>query len=231
MSSKKKNGILPPCPDPEQYILVKTKEGSFWRRKRGTLTPARLNTAFAQNVAHSKIASPAAKRIVQKLHPFLQDLHTGRLIARLSGLLIKTINQKGHMDFSLLNDFEFQQPALSKLLFTDVDVVQKGGDISLHIPVYPGVVARRGNLVKGFYFEAILLFGDLAAVNGLRIDSTISKLYSFGDKREHNCVLVLQLPASGVPWMCILKAICQEADRPSVSPRHFGMKVVGVGGR
>jgi hypothetical protein len=39
---------------------VRTKEGDFWRGKRGTVSPARLNDSFKQNVVNSKVASPAA---------------------------------------------------------------------------------------------------------------------------------------------------------------------------
>jgi hypothetical protein len=229
MSVTKKNGDLPPCPDPDLYILVKTREGSFWRRKRGTVTPARLNSAFAKNVSNTKLASPAARRIIRNLHPFLVDLHTGRLTARLTGLLVKTINQKGVFDFSLLKGFEFQQPALEKLLFTQVDVRPGKREITLSIPLYPGVVARRGNLVKDYYFEGILLYGDVSVDNDLQVESTISKLYSFEDESKHTCMLSLPLPEAGVPWMAILKAICQEEDRPSINPRHFGMRVMAVG--
>src|SRR5207244_606430 len=104
-------------PDPEKYILVNTKERSFWRRKRGTVTPAALNAAFAKNASNSKVASPAAKRIVQKLRPMLQGLDTGRLTARLAGRLIKAINEKGQPDFSFLRNFEIQpKPPLDSLL-------------------------------------------------------------------------------------------------------------------
>jgi hypothetical protein len=228
MAAKKSIHNLPPCPDPEKYILVKTKEGVFWRRKRGTVKPATLNDAFAQNVINSQVASPAAKRIITKLHPFLYELDTGRLTARLAGRLIKTINQKGHADFSLLKDFEFQNPPLRNLLFADVRAEVKDSNITLCIPIYPGVMARRNDLVKDFYFEAILVYGDMTVDHGLRIDSTISRLYSFDDEGQYMCVMSLDLPEG--PWMMIVKAICQEEDRPSVHPRHFGMRVVEVGG-
>jgi hypothetical protein len=36
---------LPPSPD-GQYVWVKTKEGGFWRMKRGSYRPALLNDAY-----------------------------------------------------------------------------------------------------------------------------------------------------------------------------------------
>jgi hypothetical protein len=226
MSAKRKRSHLPPCPDPEKYILVKAKEGPYWRRKRGTVKPARLNRVFAQNVINNKVASPAAKRIIQKLRPWLQDLNTGRLTARLAGQLIKTLNQQGCLDFSLLKGFEFQQLALGRLLRSKPIVVQQGIDITVYIHLYRNTVTRRDDLVKDYYFEAILLYGDMTADNGLRIDSTISQLYSFEDTSWKVCEMDLQLPEEGVTWMVIVKTICQEEGRQSVHPRHFDMGVV-----
>jgi hypothetical protein len=229
MSAKRNSNYLPPCPDPEKYILVRTKEGEFWRRKRGTVKPARLNLVFAQNVSNSKVASPAAKRIIQKLRPWLQDLNTGRLTARLAGLLIKTINLKGYADFSLLKGFEFQHPPLRSLLRAGVTVVVKDSCIMLSISLLAGSMARRGDLVTDFYFEAILVYGDLTADNGLRVDSTISRLYSFEEEGGFVCELELDLPEGA--WMVILKVVCQEENKPSVNAGQFGMRVVEVGER
>lgn len=71
---------------------------------------------------NSKVASPAAKRIVQKLRPFLRELNTGRLTAKLAGALIKAINQHGQPDFSFLKGFDFQQPHLDKLLYAQLQL-------------------------------------------------------------------------------------------------------------
>lgn len=230
MSSKKRKP-LPPCPDPEKYILVNTKEGPHWRRKRGTVTTARLNTAFANNVRNSKVASPAAKRIVQKLRPFIQDLNTGRLTAKLAGALIKAINEHREPNFSFLNGFDFQQPRLDKLLYAQIAVNRQGDEIMISFPIGPYAMEPKSSLVTDYYFEAILLYGDVTKENGLRIDSVISPLYPFKNTPETTCVLTLQLSGTTYPWMVLLKASCQEQDRPSVHYKHFGMRVVMVGGR
>jgi hypothetical protein len=228
MSSKIRKP-LPPCPDPEKYILVRTKEGEFWRKKRGTEKPARLNTVFAKNVENSKVASPAAKRIVQKLRPFLRELNTGRLTAKLAGAIMRSINVNGEPDFSFLQGFEFQKPHLGKLLFTQIALARHGDEFVISFPIYPYTMEPKNNLVTDYYFEAVLLYGDVTKENGLRIDSTISPLYPFKDVVETQCVLTLQLPATPFPWMILLKASCQEENRPSVSSNHFGMRVVMVG--
>ena len=217
-------------PDEEpKYILVKTKEGKFWRRKRGTVTTARLNTVFAKNVDNSKVASPAAKRIIQKLRPYLQELNTGRLTAKLAGALMKSINEKGEPDFSFLNGFEFQHPPLSKLLYAQVTANHQDEEVVISFPIGPYTMEPKNELVTDYYFEAVLLYGDVTKDNGLRIDSTISPLYAFNSKIKTTCVLSLQLPATTFPWMVLLKASCQEENRPSIHYNHFGMRVIMVG--
>jgi hypothetical protein len=228
--SAKKRKPLPPCPDPDKYILVNSKEGPHWRKKRGTVTTARLNTVFEKNVDNSKVASPAAKRIVQKLRPFIQELNTGRLTAKLAGALIKAINEYGEPDFFFLNGFEFQFPPLGKLLYKQVTVRQNGDEIVISIPIDPCTMAPMNKLVTDYYFEAVLLYGDVRKENGLRIDSVISPLYPIKNTIETICELSLQLPATPFPWMILLKASCQEENRPSIHYDHYGMRVVMVGG-
>jgi hypothetical protein len=220
---------LPPCPDPDKYILVKTKEGYYWRRRRGTLRPARLNAVFANNVHNSKVAAPAARRIVQKLQPFLADLDTGRLTARIIGALIKSMNDGGFPDYRYLAQADLQHPPLSRLLRTLVHVQQTAHEIILTIPIDRYAMYKRGSLVSHYYFEAIALYGDMMIDHGLRIDSTMSPLYTFDDQPDTECVLCLSAPPATHPWMILLKASCQEPDRPSASSRHFGLRVVMAG--
>src|SRR4051812_3276379 len=82
-------------PDPERYILVVTKEGSFFRLKRGLNKPAVLNAAYQQSSNSTKLCSPAAKRMAITLRQHLRGLDTGRLIARFTGLLRKAFHKKG----------------------------------------------------------------------------------------------------------------------------------------
>lgn len=220
-----------PCPDPEKYILVQTKEGAFWRRKRGTVTRAALNLVFTKNVSNSKVASPAAKRIVQKLRPFLRGLDAGRLTARLAGALIKTMNAKGQIDFSLLKGFEIQKhPPLDSLLKAQIHITRQSDEIKITFAVneYTMELPKK-SIATDYYFEGIILYGDVTTDNGLRIDSTISPLYSFTNTGDHLCELTLQLPSRDVPWMVLFKASCQEGNELAVHNRHYGMKVVEVG--
>jgi hypothetical protein len=228
MPSKKRKP-LPPCPDPEKYILVNTKEGPHWRRKRGTVTTARLNTAFVKNVSNSKVASPAAKRIVQKLRPFIQELNTGRLMAKLAGAFIQAINEHGEPDFSFMDLLEIHDPSLDKLLYAQVIVKGDKGEIKITIPIGSYTLLPKNKQVTDYYFEAILLFGDVTKDNGLRIDSVISPLYPIKNSVETTCEFLLQLSETPHPWMILLKVSCQEFNRPSKHYEDYGMKVIMVG--
>lgn len=230
MPGKKKNySKRPPCPDPEEYIWVETKEGGHWRRKRRKDAP--LNRSLSANVSATEIVSPAVKRIRNKLEEYTRKLDTGRIHGRLSGLLSKTYKEKGQIDFSALSGFEFQKDyPLDQLLLTQYQV-NKGADfIELLIRVKDGVVKKHNTLVTDFYFEAILLYGDAIADETLNVEYAVSKPYTFKNTATDDCKLVLPLPVKNEPWMLMLKVSCLEGNEMASHVKHYGMRVVEVGG-
>jgi len=227
MPGKKKKKYPGPCPDPEKYILVQTKKGAFWRRKRGTVRPAHLNDSFKRNVANSKVAAPAAKRVIRALQHWLRDLHTGRLQVRMTTAFIKSINKKGCIDFSCLEDFEFHEYKLRSLLHGGCFVKQNGKAISISIHLNEYTMNQHSRLVIGYSFEAILLYGDVTKDKGFEVDSVVSPLYAFHDTTERQCELTLYLPDESVRWMVMLKVSCQEENRMATHPKGYGMRVVG----
>jgi hypothetical protein len=68
-------------------VWIITKEGGYWRRKRGTVKKAKLNRAFREGSYFMQLSAPAASRIIQKLRPYMDGLYTGRLNAKISGRL------------------------------------------------------------------------------------------------------------------------------------------------
>lgn len=230
---KKRYKPVPEPPgDSHKYILVKTKEGSHWRRKRGTLTKASLNKGFQKSADATAIASPAAKRIRDKLDEFLKGLDTGRFIANVSGKLRKIYNQKGELDFSLLEGYEVQPYHPLSFLFTGsyLVFVKKSG-LSVHIAINRKTVKKHNSLVTGYYFEIILLSGNPGKHQGLRTESEISRLYSFDENKVSDCILDIALPVRKVPWMVLLKVSCLEGNTPAHHPRHYGLKVIKTGGK
>ena len=221
----------PPPPDAQNYILVKTREGSFWRRKRGTVKKTELNKAFQKNVETTALASPIARRIKDKLQEFLKGLDTGRFIANVSARLKKIYNRTGEWNFSLLEDYDLQPDRpLGEILKRSYSLIEKNGELTIRIPIEKETVKRHTKLVTDYYFDAVLLYGDPSKKNGLRIESETSRLYPAGGKLETECSLSIILPVKKTPWMVLLKLSCLEGNEPAIHPRHYGMKVVKVGG-
>lgn len=216
---------LPPCPDPEGYILVKTGEGYYWRKKRGTVKKASLNTALARNVATSKLTGPAASRVLRKLEPFTRDLQMGRMTLKIAGLLMKGYHRTGGIDFSMLAGLEFNtaQP-LDKLLHGRYEVVQD--EKRLRVQLQTGDVAQRNNLVTDYYFDAVLLYGYPVNDDTLKTIATTSPLFSFTDKTVDTIELMLPVPPADIPWVLLLKISCLEGNELAANPKHYAMKVV-----
>jgi hypothetical protein len=229
MPKKKPGKRFPPCPFPEGGVPVRSKEGNYWRRRRGSLKPADLNSSFLKNAEAAKIASPAAKRLVLKLYPFLRGLFPGRLIARLSGRFIKSLYQHEVIQFSLLDQFDFQQEfPFDKLVKADYRLSIEKNVAKLAIPVYTDSIERLNTLVTDYYFEMILLYGDITKDRGLRIESVESSLYSYKYKGKTTCNLELVLPAANKPWMILLKINSHEGNEVAAHGKHYGLKVIRV---
>ncbi|HEV7331907.1 MAG TPA: hypothetical protein VGN63_12780 [Flavisolibacter sp.] len=218
-------------PDPHQFLLVTTKEGSFFRRRRGTVKPAPLNAPFRQSADGMSLSSPAVKRLRACLWEVLRGLAVGRIQARLSGRLNKAFLQNGRFDFSAFAGYEFQEDhPLDSLLLAPYTVQTEGGEARVRIPLDRRAVKQKSSLVSDYYFELVVVWGDAGREGGLRLDSVSSPLYPFGRSAKRCCELSLSLPGDGVPWMLLLKASCLEGRELAHHPRHYGMKVVAVGG-
>jgi hypothetical protein len=107
-------------------------------------------------------------------------------------------------------------------------VEQQGSKITLHIYVTSETVKLYSRFVIGYYFEVILLYGDVTKDKGLEVDSVVSSLYAFSDENEGICDFNLYLPDGSFRWMVMLKVSCQEENRMAVSEKGYGMRVVGV---
>jgi hypothetical protein len=220
----------PPPADGAGYVLVRSKEKSYWRRKRGTIKKAVVNSSLKRNATATLMASPAAKRILSKLEPFVRSLQTGRFIANVSSRLIKSMKaNSGEMDFSFLEKYDLQPWYPMENVFKgSYSITEKNNEISIRIPVDKNTVKRLNKEITGYYFEAVVLWGHIQKPRGLRVDSDISPVYGFEDTKTE-CKLSLSLPTQNIPWMLMLKLSCHEGNAPAFHPRHYGMKVVKVG--
>jgi hypothetical protein len=221
---------IPPPPPYGQYVWVKTKEGGYWRTKRGSFRPASLNEAYQKGSHAIKISAPAASRIMRRLSPFLTSLETGRLNARISGKLRKALKEKGKLCFTYLEGLDMQpEHPLEKLLKADVRIEQHDQELTVSIPVNAYTIKLHNGVVSAYYFELILLWGDAGSNNGLRVDEVDSPVYRIGEDYGSECRLSVELPLEGEPWMAMLKVSCIEGREMAMAPRMYGMKVVGGG--
>lgn len=219
------------APDPQRYILVKTREGSYYRLRRGLGKPARLNASFRHSADSTKLSSPAARRLRRCLSETFRGLDLGRVNARFGALLKKALHQNGRFDFSAFTGYEFQKDhPLDRLLLAPYTVQTVHGEVQVRIPPALNAVKQKSALVSHYYFDLVLVWGDAGLDGGLRLDSVSSPLYVFGGTGEGGCELVLSLPESGMPWMLLLKTSCLEGNEMAHHPRHYGMRVVAVGG-
>lgn len=232
MATKKSKSPPPTAPpDPLNWRLVEPKDGKpYWRRKRGTVKKAKLNEAFKKNVRLTKLASPAATEIRKKLLPFLENIDTGRFVAKVSGRLRKMYKEKGRLDLQAMNGYEMQPyRPFGKLTTAKCFSSVKGNEITTEITFFEAPRDRRNTLIDGFYFELILLYGDLEKPGTLRVDSEKSPMYDMNVKKNTTCKIALYLPSRKTSWVLFLKLSCWEKDRPAINSRHHGMKVIQTG--
>lgn len=218
------------APDPQQYILVRSKEGSHYRRRRGQVKPAPLNASCQQRSDGLSLSSPAAKRLRDCLQGVFRGLDVGRVHARFSARLNQALLANGRFDFSAFAGYDFQKyHPMDSLLLAPAMAKTEAGRALVQIALDSRAVKKKSSLVSDYYFELVVVWGDVNVANGLRLESACSPLYPVGVAAEQLCELSLPLPGSGMPWMLLLKISCLEGNELAHHPRHYGMKVVAVG--
>jgi hypothetical protein len=224
-----KGGRRPPNPDPGRYVWIKTKNGGYWRLKRGTIKEAKPNRAFQESGGRMKESAPATSRILKKLKPFMKGLDIGRLNAHISGLLRTSITETGKLSLACLNKLDFQRDhPIGRLLGVDPKTEITTHEFILSLLIIDNTIKWRNTLVTNYYFELILLYGDAGKANGLRFESEKSDVYEI--ERDYELTLKLRLVLPEQPWIALLKVNCIEGDEPARSWRLYGMKVIGAGG-
>jgi len=225
-----KNEDPGPNPDPENYMLVETKEGRYYRRKRGRVKRAVLNATLQQSSDSIKVCSPVASKMAAALRKDLRGLDTGRMIARFTALLRKALHKNGKPDYSFFVDYDFQPDhPIDGLLRVPYRCQEKKGNIELQIQLIPEAVKKHNPLVSEYYFDLVLLYGDPSANDGLRVETITSPNYPYALSKETTCKLSITLPQREQPWMLMLKVSSLEGKELACHPKHYGMKVVKVG--
>jgi hypothetical protein len=213
-----------PSPGPGNYVWVETKEGCYWRRKRGSLQTAKLNDAYLKGAERMRVSAPASSRVMQHLRRYSNGLDMGRLHPKISGIFRKALKEKGAIALSDLDGLSCQpRHPFEHLLQVKPVILQSDTAISVTIPIDKHTIKRMNKLVTGFYFELILLYGDITTDNGLRTESEESGVYAIGYAYE-DCILQMVLPEQ--PWIALLKINGIEGNEMAMHPKLYGMKVV-----
>lgn len=220
----------PPCPgDPRDYILVTTREGLHWRRRRGTVKPAPLNAGFQASKEATKLVAPACKQIRTALEPYLRGLQPGRLNNRMGTALRHSLAENGRLELSCLKGVELQREHPLEAMLTAAYRIRVDKDtVRMEIPIEPHTVTPLNRLVTDYYFEAVLLYGEVGKEEALQTRSVESPLYPIGSNTKATCVLELPIPRKQ-DWCLLLKLSCLEGRELAVHTKHYRMKVVEGG--
>lgn len=228
MPKKRKfDRTIPPCPDPDKYVLVKGKYRYFWRKKRGTLKPAVLNEVLARSAAITGKTNRAAKQMMSLLSVFTQRMSLGMTTTRVAGAFKKAYLKTGKMDFQFMNGFLFQEDYPIHKLFTGHVYKQiVRGSIQLHIGVGGPNVHAPSRTAESYQLHAIMLYGDPSKDRGIRIETDESKTYLFKEKEHIDCYLSLVLPPKNRAWMVLLH-ISSKLNVPiAAGSKYHAMMVV-----
>ena len=235
---------MPPCPDPDLFIAVKRKDGTFfWRRKRGSVTEAVLNPVLAAVAKNKKSTMAAAARVVQALEPFICNRYEDTKYAaykrndqRFSGLFTRSILTNGKMDWSFFNGFDINPncPFEKIMPGNRHQLTMNKNTATVMIPMSDNMVEKlRNRATTHFYFELILISGNPAKENSLRSENDKSDYYAFTPyvrfnvKPQQYCELSIVMPEKK-PYILILKVATTE-QHYYLGPNHEGLKVIAFG--
>lgn len=221
---------LPPCPDPRYYVLVHTKEGSYWRMKRGLGKPALLNEALQESAGRMKVTSPAAKSIIASIRHHLHDLQTGRITVKLGARLGKALKEKGKVDYSFMPGYDFQPYfPMADLVRIPLQLERVENAMRLYIELNKDtpVLRKEAAGITGYRFSAILVKGD--PLQEVRSNSMNSPVYPIALPQDATCVLSLMAPPEGTPWFLCLKVVVMVDGAPSSDFNLKAMSVIAAG--
>ncbi len=220
-------GRVPPCPDPGQYILVQTREGMYWRRKRGSVKKAELNEAMQQAAAMLKQCAAMSRRIRTRLREYFSRMETGRLHQRVWTRLRRQLKETGRAGLQSLEGLEIQQRfPLDRLLTACYSVTVKDGTVEVRIPINENTIKQNSGIVSGYFFQLIMVYGECNEEYGLKVEEETSEVYDIGQQNT-DCRMLMVLPEK--EWMVVLKVSCIEGKEVAKAARNYGMKVVAVG--
>ena len=226
MGLKKTQWELGPNPDPERWIDIRTKEG--WLRRRRRKVKLKLNTVMQEHADAAKLTMPATNRLLGKLEPWVRGLELGRIRTTIAARLKKSYFETGKMNFTYLQNLDLQPNRTMKMLLMPRPRVEVTNEVVVKIMTSEGAIKVKGSIFTEYYFELIMLWGDVMKERGLRVEDEDSPLYPAKTEETRQCVLKIDVPTTKQPWMALLKVCCLEGKELAKNPRHYALKVIAV---
>jgi hypothetical protein len=228
---KKKTKVMKPA-GPEQFVPVQRKSKPHFRRGRGTIKEATLNTAMQSQADAVKQSMPGARRIIAALEDQMEGMRKGSLQASIGARMAKELRQLGYINYSSLIGLEAQkdQPLMEMFRGSyQVERLAEEAKVRINITTPRGDgVSVRSELITGFKLMAVMLVGNPLEGDGLEKKEVSTGLYPVKGKAGTTS-LELPVPEVGVPWMLWLKLVCMEGPEVGLHPMYKRMRVVAVG--
>ena len=225
MAYKKEQWMLGNNPDPSKYEDIHTNAGWYRRKKkaRGSI----VNAIFKKNAANLPHTLAAADYILSLLEPWLLGLELWTLRMKLSGALLKSINQS-KSSFTFMKGIDIQPyRKMQSLLHAKYSSSFKNDQIITTIELNSKTIDLHNSIATDFYFDAIILSGD-PFKQDIKIDSAESMVYPIENTPTVKCEIMLNLSENKVARMVLLKVSCIEGNEFARSARHYAMKVIAV---
>ncbi len=174
------------------------------------------------------LTAPAAKNIVNKLKPYLQNLATGRITVRISGNLRKQYNRNGKIDYTYLKGLDLQPDHPLEQLLSAPPVVQTSNEgLIIKLPVHRNTISKSDDLITDYFAEVIFISGNCSDSECLVVQSKKSEVYQLNFEGHEECSF--SFPLVKHPWIAVLKVSCRRNGILSVSPEDYGIKIIAVG--
>jgi hypothetical protein len=218
--------MLPPCPDWNKYIMVHTREGYYWRKKRGADHKVEINSELSANAEAIRITTPLVRQFLNSISHHLKRHYGERMFLRMNHAFKKCLKKNGRVDYSATKDFVFYpRNPFPHQIAGSCSTRLNADKTRLQVEIKPFDIPPQNGLVTEYYFQLILVTGDPNEENRLEVETMESPLFPYGQDRTNTVSFETDLPEDK-PWLAMIKLNSLEMNELAVHARHYGLVVV-----
>jgi hypothetical protein len=217
---------LPPAPD--GMVLVRSKAyGDHYRRKRGTVKPARLNDDLKLSTKLIGAADQYAKAVKDALDPFREDFKDGKLWQRLVRLFKKQLREVRQVDLKALEEFECHTLfPLVRILHRDITASVSAQRKTLEVEVMTyGDVKADWEKAADYRQILIVVFYD-AKLDADVVSETV--YFPLGQEKRNKQKVSFSIPPKAVTALVALRCDFWRKGRPAGGNGRKGMEILRV---